>query len=182
MKEHFSIVEPVEYILDKKEGKSFQYVPMLLLLTPNYSHSCDYRSFYDGSHSKENCFLSGEEFRLSLLLYCDDFEICNPLGTSREKHKVTGIYWVLADIPALLRSTLSSIYLLFVPSLGKVIKGTVPPSHGVKRPCAITEQLDHFHVTTGYPPDVMHDLLEGICTCRISIVFRYIDKEKVLLS
>lgn len=33
------------------------------------------------------------------------------LGTSRKKHKVTGIYWVLADIPALLRSTLSSIYL-----------------------------------------------------------------------
>lgn len=33
------------------------------------------------------------------------------LGTSCKKHKVTGICWVLADIPALLRSTLSSIYL-----------------------------------------------------------------------
>lgn len=47
----------------------------------------------------------------SLVLYCDDFEICNPLGTSRKKHKVTGVYWALADIPAVLRSSLSSIYL-----------------------------------------------------------------------
>ena len=106
---------------------------------------------------KENEFLSGEELRLSLLLYCDDFEICNPLGTSRKKHKVTGVYWVLADISSVLRSELSSIYLsilckaddvkkfgysavlepllrdlksleedgIFVPHLGKVIKGTV---------------------------------------------------------
>lgn len=289
LKEHFSIVEPVEYILDKKEGKSFQYVPILQslseilkdsdiqekLLTPNYSHSCDYTSFHDGSHFKENRFLSGEEFRISLLLYCDDFEICNPLGTSRKKHKVTGVYWVLADIPALLRSTLSSIYLailckaddikqfgypqvldplltdlksfeedgIFVPCLGKVIKGTIfsviadnlsahslagfvesfsgsyvcrvclgqrtqfqqlevrtgsfpcrtkqqyqldveaaaasdTPSHGVKRPCAITERLDHFHVTTGYPPDVMHDLLEGIVPVELALCLCVFIKKK----
>lgn len=70
-----------------------------------------YSSFHDGSHFKENTFQSGEELRLSLLLYSDDFEICNPLGTSRKKHKVTGVYWVLADIPTVLRSKLSSIYL-----------------------------------------------------------------------
>ena len=40
-----------------------------------------------------------------------NFEICNPLGTSCKKYKVTGVYWVLADIPSVLRSTLSSIYL-----------------------------------------------------------------------
>lgn len=35
-------------------------------------------------------------------------------------------------------------------------------SHGVKRHCAITQRLNHFHVTTDYPPDVLHGLLEGI--------------------
>lgn len=84
LNEHFSIVEPVECILGK--GKSFQYIPILQslsnllqnsdiqekLLTPNCSHSCDNRSFYDGSHFKENSFLSGKEFRLSLLMYCHD--------------------------------------------------------------------------------------------------------------
>lgn len=33
LKEHFSIVKPVEYVLDKKEGKSFQYVPILQSLS-----------------------------------------------------------------------------------------------------------------------------------------------------
>lgn len=85
----------------------------MLKSTAHCRSFCQYNSFHDGSHFKENQFLSGEEFRLSLLLYCDDFEIqvCNPLGTSRKKHKVTGVYWVLADIPSTLRSTLSSIYL-----------------------------------------------------------------------
>lgn len=173
LKEHFSIVQPLEYILDAKEGKTFQYVPILKSLSQilknsdiqervfksvrHCGFSCQYTSFRDGSHYKENTFLAGEELRLSLLLYSDDFEICNPLGTSRKKHKVTGVYWVLADIPSVLRSTLSSIYLavlckaddvkkfgyprvqepllsdlksfeedgLFVPCLGKIIKGTV---------------------------------------------------------
>lgn len=107
--------------------KTFQYVPFLQNLSQILKNSdiqekvlkstahchffCQYNGFHDGSQFKENQFLSGEEFRLSLLLYCDDFEICNPLGTSRKKHKVTGVYWVLADIPSTLRSTLSSIYL-----------------------------------------------------------------------
>ena len=127
VKERFSVVEPLEYILDAKEGKSFQYIPILQTLSHvleksdiqekvlrsarHCGSSYQYTSFRDGSHFKANTFLSGEELRLSLLLYCDDFEICNPLGTSRKKHKVTAVYWVFADIPAVLRSTLSSIYL-----------------------------------------------------------------------
>lgn len=83
------------------------------------------------------------------------FEVCNPLGTSRKKH--TAVYWVFADIPATLRSSLVSIYIailckavevnqygsakvlepqlkdlkffeddgIFVPSLGKEVKGTI---------------------------------------------------------
>lgn len=114
LKEHLSIVEPIEYILDAKEGKTFQYVPFLqsfsqipknsdiqekvLKSTSHCGSSHHYSSFRDGSHYKENKFLSGEELRLSLLLCCDDFEICNLLGTSRKKNKVTGVYWVLADI------------------------------------------------------------------------------------
>lgn len=115
LKEHFSIVEPLEYILDAREGKTFQYVPILqslshilkdsdiqekVLKNAGHGSSGQYTGFRDGSHFKENTFLSGEELRRSLLLYCDDFEVCNPLGTSRKKHKVTGVYWVLAGIPS----------------------------------------------------------------------------------
>lgn len=173
MKENLSLTEPVEYILDGSKGKTFQYVPILPLLSQlvdsqhiqdvilqKRSHSDTspiYRSLHDGLHLSNNCFFSDEEVKLPLILYIDDFEVCNPLGTSRKKHKVTAVYWVFADIPATLRSTLTSIYLailckaddvkhygyptvlepllrdlkcleddgVFVPSLGKVVKGTV---------------------------------------------------------
>lgn len=48
---------------------------------------------------------------LSLLLYVVDFEVCNPLGISHKKHKITGVYWVLAKVPLQFRYTLKSIYL-----------------------------------------------------------------------
>jgi len=47
--------------------------------------------------------------RISLCLYIDDFEVCNPLGTSRKKHKLCAVYWILGS-----SSALSSIYLEFV--------------------------------------------------------------------
>lgn len=73
--------------------------------------SSGYKSFNDGSLLRENSFLCEDELKLPLILYIEDFEICNPLGTSRKKHKVTAVYWVFADIHATLRSTLTSIYL-----------------------------------------------------------------------
>jgi len=51
-------------------------------------------------------------------------------------------------------------------------------SHGVKRQCAITERLDHFHVTTGYPPDVLHDLLEGIVPVELALCLDILIKKK----
>lgn len=60
---------------------------------------------------KNNEFLSGEELRLSLCLYMDDFEICNPFGTSRKKHKLCGVYWILGNLQTVCESSLNSIYL-----------------------------------------------------------------------
>lgn len=74
----------------------------------NVSSEC--RSLHERSFHRENSFLSGDELTLPLNLYIDDFEVCNPLGTSRKKHKVTS-HLVFADIPATLRSNLSLIYL-----------------------------------------------------------------------
>lgn len=267
LKEHFSIVEPLEYVLDAKEGRTIQYVPILQSLSEILKN----RGIQDKLFkSARHC-----ELRLSLLLYCDDFEICNPLGTSRKKHKVTGVYWVLADISSVLRSALSSIYLsilckaddvkkfgysavlepllrdlksleengLYVPHLGKVIKGTVfsviadnlgahslggfvesfsgsyvcrfcigdrsqfqelevrtgefpcrtkqqyqldvdaalasnNHSHGVKKHCAVTQKLSYFNVTTGYPPDVLHDLFEGIVPLELALCLAVLIKKK----
>lgn len=52
----------------------------------------------------------------------DDIEICNPLGTSRKKHKVTALYWVLAEVPSELRSQLTSINLALLCKANDVKK------------------------------------------------------------
>lgn len=31
---------------------------------------------------------------------------------------------------------------------------------GVKNQCVLTEHLSHFHVSTGYPPDIVHNLFD----------------------
>lgn len=39
---------------------------------------------------------------------------------------------------------------------------------GVKSHCVITKTLAHFSVHTGYPPDVMHDVFEGIVSVELA--------------
>ena len=51
-----------------------------------------YRSYADGQHFTENSLLAKDEFTIALGLYIDDFEVANPLGTSRLKHKMCAVY------------------------------------------------------------------------------------------
>lgn len=124
IKKKKSVIEPVEYVLNAQEkNHTFVYVPILDLLSKllerkevlqtlerSSQHEGNYGSIRDGEYFKENKILS-EENGIALGLYIDDFEICNPLGTSKKKHKICGVYWVIANLPIRLRSTLSSIYL-----------------------------------------------------------------------
>ena len=98
-KEHFQCVDPVEYILDLQKNKTFHYVPILKtlqeivknkdvaegILSRDLNSTGYIKSIFDGKHYKENDFYAGEETRLSIILYADDFEVCNPLGTSKKK-------------------------------------------------------------------------------------------------
>lgn len=45
------------------------------------------------------------------------------------------------------------------------------PCYGVKKQCALSEKLEHFHVTSGYPPDVLHGLLEGTVPVELALAF-----------
>ncbi|XP_041843488.1 uncharacterized protein LOC121641437 [Melanotaenia boesemani] len=124
-KDNFKVVEPIEYILDKKDKRTFQYIPVLKVLQQlfilnkvlDYSLISEqredeviYSSFRHGLFFKKNCFLTAGELRVFLNLYIDDFEICNPLGTSRKKHKICAVYWNLSNLPPGCHSSLSSIY------------------------------------------------------------------------
>lgn len=47
--------------------------------------------------------------------------------------------------------------------------------HGVKRHCAITERLNHY---PDYPPDVLHDLLDGIVLVELALCLDMLIKKK----
>lgn len=35
--------------------------------------------------------------------------------------------------------------------------------------CQLNENVDHFHVVTGYPPEIMHDVFEGVVSIELSL-------------
>jgi len=228
----------------------------------------EYSSYRDGSYFNDNVLLKGEEFKIAVGLSTDDFEVSNPLGTSRKKHKMSAVYWVIANVPSKYRSTLHSIQLavlcksshvkefgyakilrplihdlasleqhgVYVGKLGESVKGTaldvaadnlaahslagffesfmvdrfcrfcmatrgemqgkevnsgafehrtidthnqqvqevkhdptVAKQYGVKGGYVLIDGLEHFHVVRGYPPDILHDLFEGIVPVELSL-------------
>lgn len=101
------VVALVEYILEPKENRSYQYVPILesliqilgkenirdqiLSKAQEQSSPYHYKSYRDDTVYKENSFYCEDE-RITLVLCIDEVEICNPLETSRKKHKTTAVY------------------------------------------------------------------------------------------
>ncbi len=51
-----------------------------------------------------------------------------------------------------------------------------PTSTGIKASCVLND-VEHFHVTTNNAPDVMHDLLEGVCGLEVHIVLGMLIQE-----
>lgn len=49
---------------------------------------------------------------IKLIIFQDAFEICNPLGSSKKKHKIVGIYMTFANLPAWHRSQVEEIQLV----------------------------------------------------------------------
>lgn len=100
-KREFGVVSPLEYILDKRNKKSLQYVSVLktlqqilnsdTILTKTVNLKGRYQSPdsdktvyscpFDGEFFRNNTLLS-KECAISLNLYINEFEICNPIGTS----------------------------------------------------------------------------------------------------
>lgn len=58
----------------------------------------------DGHSFKSNPFFSKNPGSLKLILYQDAFEVVNPLGSSKKKHKVLAVYLSVATLPLHVRS------------------------------------------------------------------------------
>lgn len=57
---------------------------------------------------------------------------------------------------------------------------TLTHCFGVKRQCALTDKLKYFHVLSGYPPDLLHDLFEGIVPLELALCLNVLIKKKIL--
>lgn len=290
IKNNLPYVEPCEYTLGYRDGKArtFAYTPILsvlrqllrkvdvlnlILSVDGKENQAEFSSYLDGSFFRENVFLQENNVSLLIGLYQDDFELSNPLGTSKKIHKISAFYWTLINLPHRFRSVLHSIQTcilcksidfkffgidsiinpllrdlstlethgVYVDLLGEHILGTlvyiscdnlgahtiggfhenfstvkyfcrfcsitldefqnagdtsisIKPlldkelydeeirklgensnGHnttrlsGIKRECSFHKQLKHFHITRGLPPDICHDLLEGIVPYELAL-------------
>lgn len=284
VKSNYPLVMPVQYTIDSS-GHTAVYVSILQMLQTMFKNTdlLDkiqeakpsppgmYMSHEDGTYFKENQLLSeAGELKLSLILYVDDIELANPLGTSRKIHKLCAVYWLLANVPSKYRSSLHVIQLallckvpdlqrcgyqsvlspllkdlrtleqdgIFIETVGQCFRGTVlcvaadnlaahglagfvqcfrghyvcrfcccttdqiqssevseaefsmrtkachdlhvqsvvqgenATHFGVTGECALSKALQHFHPITGFPPDILHDLFEGIVPVELALCIR----------
>lgn len=49
------------------------------------------------------------------------------------------------------------------------VQGENTTHFGVKSECALSKALQHFHPITGFPPDILHDLFEGILPVELAL-------------
>lgn len=49
-----------------------------------------------------------------MILYQDAFEVVNPLGSAKKKHKILGVYFTLANFEPFYRSTIDNLQLLLL--------------------------------------------------------------------
>ena len=85
----------------------------------DYSLLTDY---VDSEYFKKNSYFKGERSFLRLHFYCDEVEVCNPIGSSKGLHKLVSIYFLLGNIETKYWSMLINIYVIAVAKSSLVKK------------------------------------------------------------
>uniref|UniRef100_A0A1X7T9Z5 Uncharacterized protein n=1 Tax=Amphimedon queenslandica TaxID=400682 RepID=A0A1X7T9Z5_AMPQE len=73
-----------------------------------------FEDYCDGSIFKNHLLFSVNPTALQVMLYYDDLEICNPIGSRAKKHKIGVFYYILGNIPPKWRSSLKVIQLVTI--------------------------------------------------------------------
>ena len=68
----------------------------------------------DGSVFNTNALCMQPGISLKLILYQDAFEVVNPLGSAKKKHKILGVYFTLANLEPFYRSSVDHLQLLLL--------------------------------------------------------------------
>ncbi|XP_077972807.1 uncharacterized protein LOC120330222 [Styela clava] len=134
-KKLLSFVEPLSYnvarTLSQPEPnkESYQYIPIVDSIKALFKYeSIRYQylnpidpgnyllDIKDGGAFKKNSFFNQEAVLrpLQIILYQDAFEIVNPLGSAKKKHKILATYFTLGNIHPYCRSKVSPIQLVML--------------------------------------------------------------------
>lgn len=132
-----------------------------------------YSSSRDGSLFKENGFFAGEKPRILSLKGTVFSIVVDNLGA----HSVAGFllsfsvkyyfrFCTGSSSDIQLHSVASGAFSQRTKELHQAhvrqVKDRGTSCSGVKRECVFTKKLSNFHVSFGYPPDIAHDVFEGI--------------------
>lgn len=110
-KKEFGYIEPIsirlEYIVVNKL-LIFHYIPILKSLTAFLQNDCvlsqlneslDVLIYHKNAYYFQNHpFWKSQNLVLQIILYQDSFEVANPLGSAKNKHKILAVYYFLGNL------------------------------------------------------------------------------------
>lgn len=95
--------------------KCNEFLEMYTDFNAKKDHKCEigtYRDFCCTKTFQDNTFFQRNPNALQIQIGTDDFEVCNPLQSKANRHKITGIYFTIRNLPKKYLSKLSNIYLV----------------------------------------------------------------------
>ena len=116
-----------QYLVEKEE--TFVYIPLIksleqllsnkrirsLILRPPYQTKTGlFYDICDGTVYKNDLYFQQNPCALMLILYHDEVEVCNPLGSKSTKHKLDMYYYTIANLSPKFRSKHCSVRLLAI--------------------------------------------------------------------
>jgi len=129
-KENFPFVNPCEYkfVDDCNCTETFQFVSILdslkillkneevrtHIMNPPAQMDGHLASFRDGNLYKNHPVFSQVECGLEIILYSDEFELVNPLGPHKKKHKLMAFYFTLGNFHQRCKSQMSAMFLVLL--------------------------------------------------------------------
>ncbi|KAJ8671567.1 hypothetical protein QAD02_002826 [Eretmocerus hayati] len=126
-KTQFSYIQPRFIDIDEAEKKFFAYIPIIETLdraSRDVSMMDDlkkptrlpdegyFHNFRNGSLFKNNKYFKENPEAFKIILYQDEFEVVNPIGPARKKHKLLAVYMNIADLSDHLHSHVNTMKLV----------------------------------------------------------------------
>ena len=97
-------------------------ISTMVLKKPNSCNDGVFFDIHDGNFYRSDGYMyfHNHENALSLIVYHDELEVCNPLGSNASTHKVDMFYYTISNICPKLRSRRCAIRLLAIANVALV--------------------------------------------------------------